>query len=52
MRGNQLKVKNRLEPMNADESKLGRIASIFTDIHFWVPAAILLGGLLLLKFIH
>ncbi len=29
-----------------------RTASIFTDIHFWVPAAVLLGGLLLLKFLH
>ncbi len=29
-----------------------RTASIFTDIHFWVPAVVLLGGLLLLRFIH
>jgi hypothetical protein len=26
--------------------------SVFTDIHFWVPVAVLIGGLLLLKFIH
>jgi hypothetical protein len=29
-----------------------RVASIFTDIHFWVPAAVLLGGLLLLRLLH
>jgi len=34
------------------KSARGRAASIFTDIHFWVPAAVLLGGLLLLRFIH
>lgn len=38
--------------MNGVEVKRGRIASVLTDIHFWVPAAILIGGLLLLKFIH
>lgn len=34
------------------EPARSRIASIFTDIHFWVPAAVLIGGLLLLKFLH
>lgn len=29
-----------------------RLASIFTDIHFWVPVAVLMGGLLLLQFIR
>jgi hypothetical protein len=29
-----------------------RAASILTDIHFWVPAVVLLAGLLLLRFIH
>ena len=38
--------------MSRVEPTRGRAASIFTDIHFWVPAAVLLGGLLLLKFIH
>jgi hypothetical protein len=28
------------------------VTSVFTDVHFWVPVAVLLGGLLLLKFIH
>jgi hypothetical protein len=29
-----------------------RLASILTDIHFWVPVAVLMGGLLLLRFIR
>ena len=27
-------------------------ASVLTDIHFWVPVVVLMGGLLLLGFIH
>jgi len=38
--------------MTTIEPTRSRAASIFTDVHFWVPAAVLLGGLLLLKFIH
>ena len=29
-----------------------RLRSVLTDIHFWVPVAVLLVGLLLLKFIR
>jgi hypothetical protein len=29
-----------------------RFSRVFTDVHFWVPVAVLLAGLLLLKFIH
>jgi len=29
-----------------------RLTSVLTDIHFWVPVAVLLAGLLLLKFIR
>jgi hypothetical protein len=28
------------------------IACILTDIHFWVPVAVLTGGLALLTFLH
>ncbi len=28
------------------------LANVLTDIHFWVPVAVLLAGLLLLKFIR
>jgi len=30
----------------------GTIASILTDIHFWVPVAVLIGGLTLLTFLR
>jgi hypothetical protein len=38
--------------MGREESKRSRVASIITDVHFWVPAAVLLAGLLLLRFLH
>lgn len=28
------------------------LISVLTDIHFWVPVVVLIGGLLLLKWIH
>ncbi len=36
----------------ADPNTRGRWASILSDIHFWVPLAVLMGGLLLLRFIR
>jgi hypothetical protein len=30
----------------------GWLISVLTDIHFWVPVAVLIGGLLLLRWIH
>jgi hypothetical protein len=38
--------------MKTSEAGRGRVARIFSDIHFWVPVVVLLGGLLLLRFIH
>jgi hypothetical protein len=38
--------------MSTSEPSRGRTANIFTDMHFWVPALVLLGGLLLLSIIH
>ncbi len=41
--------------MERDERTIvtrSRLTSALTDIHFWVPLAVLLGGLLLLRFIH
>jgi hypothetical protein len=29
-----------------------RLASILTDVHFWAPVAVLMGGLLLLRFVR
>jgi hypothetical protein len=37
---------------NKDEPLRRWFASVLTDIQFWVPFALLLGGLLLLKSIH
>jgi hypothetical protein len=28
------------------------LSSVLTDVHFWVPVAVLIGGLLLLQSIH
>jgi hypothetical protein len=34
------------------ETPHGWMTRVVTDIHFWVPVAVLIGGLLLLRFIH
>jgi hypothetical protein len=36
---------NREEPRNW-------LSRVLTDVHFWVPVAVLIGGLLLLQSIH
>ncbi len=33
-------------------NSLGWWASILTDIHFWIPVAVLMGGLLLVRFMR
>jgi hypothetical protein len=38
--------------MKTSDPPRSRAVSILTDIHFWVPALVLLGGLLLLNFVH
>jgi len=35
--------------MNREEVSPNRAARVLTDIHFWVPVAVLVAGLLLLK---
>jgi hypothetical protein len=30
----------------------GWMASVLTDIHFWVPVGVLIGGLILLRYIR
>jgi hypothetical protein len=35
-----------------NQSASSRLVSVLQDIHFWVPVAVLIGGLLLLRFIH
>jgi hypothetical protein len=34
------------------EPRRNWLTSVLTDIHFWVPVAVLIGGLLLLESIH
>ena len=36
---------------NETAPRQSTLASILTDIHFWVPVAVLVGGLFLLTFI-
>jgi len=35
-----------------DQRSVNWLTSVLTDIHFWVPVAVLIGGLLLLEYIH
>jgi hypothetical protein len=37
---------------NETASRQSTFASILTDIHFWVPVAVLIGGLVLLTFLR
>lgn len=39
---------------STDNRELPRnwLSSVLTDVHFWVPLAVLIGGLLLLESIH
>ena len=37
---------------NEITSRQSTLASIFTDIHFWIPVAVLIGGLVLLTFLR
>jgi len=41
-----------MEQANKTVSTRNWMTSVFSDIHFWVPVAVLIGGLLLLKFIR
>jgi hypothetical protein len=37
---------------NEIAARQSTLASILTDIHFWVPVAVLIGGLFLLTFLR
>jgi hypothetical protein len=41
-----------MQPTDKPDQPRSRWASVVTDIHFWVPVAVLIGGLILLKSIH
>jgi hypothetical protein len=40
------------QPMGTEQTTSRRTVNVLSDVHFWVPALVLLGGLLLLKFLH
>jgi hypothetical protein len=40
-----------MQPTNSREGR-NWLTSVLTDLHFWVPVAVLIGGLLLLEYIH
>lgn len=41
-----------MEHADNPKGNSSRFNSVLTDIHFWVPVAVLLAGLLLLSFMH
>ena len=41
-----------MQPIDNREPRGNWLTSVLTDIHFWVPVAVLIGGLLLLESIH
>jgi len=41
-----------MQQIDSGNQPRGWIMRVLTDAHFWVPLAVLLGGLLLLKSIH
>lgn len=41
-----------MQPIHNREPRLQWLTSVLTDVHFWVPIAVLIGGLLLLESIH
>jgi hypothetical protein len=43
---------DRMEENNRHDNPRGWLMSVLTDIHFWVPVVVLIGGLLLLRSIH
>jgi hypothetical protein len=41
-----------MQPIDNLDQRRNRLRSVLTDVHFWVPVAVLIGGLLLLESIH
>jgi hypothetical protein len=41
-----------MKPIDNRQQRHNRLTSVLTDIHFWVPVVVLIGGLLLLEAIH
>ena len=43
--------KKTMQPTDTREAD-NWLTSVLTDVHFWAPVAVLIGGLLLLEYIH
>jgi hypothetical protein len=41
-----------MQPIHNREPRHQWLTGVLTDVHFWVPIAVLIGGLLLLESIH
>jgi hypothetical protein len=42
----------QMQSIDNREPRRNWLTSVLTDIHFWVPVVVLIGGLLLLELIH
>jgi hypothetical protein len=50
--GAPLEMEEGMKENNEAPNNRGWLFSVLTDIHFWVPLVVLIGGLLLLRSIH
>jgi hypothetical protein len=41
-----------MESTQNPKASASRLSNVLTDVHFWVPVAVLLAGLLLLSFLR
>jgi len=41
-----------MRPANNREEPRNWLSRVLTDLHFWIPVAVLIGGLVLLESIH
>jgi hypothetical protein len=41
-----------MQPIDDRKPRRNWLTSVLTDVHFWVPVTVLIGGLLLLESIH
>jgi hypothetical protein len=41
-----------MQPVARGGERRSWLTSVLTDIHFWVPLGVLIGGLLLLEFVR
>jgi hypothetical protein len=47
-----MEVEGIMTENNPKQQSINHLSAVMADFHFWVPLAVLLGGLLLLRFIR